>query len=278
MNGRVSGRYRGFLERTTDALREAVERVAWAEGTGTTGGLLQRLDPRVKVVGLTSLIVATAMSTTVTGLVAVLGVGLVLARCSGLSALRLAWHVWLPALAFSGAVALPALVLTPGRGLFHLPALGWPVTAQGVATAVYLVLRVATAVTLAALLVFTTPWTHVLKALRSLRLPAVFVVILGMTFRYVLLLVETAHEMFESRRSRLVGRMAGPDNRRLATATAGVLLSRTMDLGGDVHLAMQARGFRGELYVLDEFRMRRRDWVALIAFAGATAAAVWIGR
>jgi cobalt/nickel transport system permease protein len=278
VSGQVSGQSRSLLERTTDGLRGAIERIAWAEESGASRGLLQRLDPRVKVVGLASLIVATAMSTTVTGILAILGVGLALAAGSRLSARRLAWHVWLPALAFSGAIALPALVLTPGQVLFRLPALNWPITLQGLTSALYLVLRVTTAVTLTALLVFTTLWTHVLKALRSLGLPVVFVVILGMTFRYVLLLLETAHEMFESRRSRLVGRMAAADSRRLATATAGVLLSRTMDLGTDVHLAMQARGFRGELYVLHEPHMGRRDWVALLAFAATTAAAIWIGR
>jgi energy-coupling factor transporter transmembrane protein EcfT len=49
-------------------------------------------------------------------------------------------------------------------------------------------------------------------------------------------------------------------------------------LGGDVYLAMQARGFRGEVYLLDDFRMTAADWLALAAFAGLAAAAVWAGR
>jgi len=56
------------------------------------------------------------------------------------------------------------------------------------------------------------------------------------------------------------------------------LLSRTFQLSGDVYLAMQARGFRGEVYLLDEFNMRRLDWAALAGFAALAAAAVWAGR
>jgi cobalt/nickel transport system permease protein len=127
------------------------------------------------------------------------------------------------------------------------------------------------------LLVLCTPWTHVLKALRVLRVPIVLVVILGMTYRYILLMIGTAEEMFESRRSRMVGKLEAKEGRRLAIATVGVLLGKTMQLSGDVYLAMQSRGFRGEVYVLDDFEMRLRDWSWLAAFFALSAAAMWMG-
>ena len=68
------------------------------------------------------------------------------------------------------------------------------------------------------------------------------------------------------------------DRRRLAVSSAGVLLSKTYRMSGEVYLAMQSRGFRGEVYVLDDFRMRALDWTALAAFAALAAAAVWAGR
>ena len=53
--------------------------------------------------------------------------------------------MWLGALGFTGAIAVPAIFLTPGRVLYRLPGLSWPVTAQGLTTASYLILRVETA-------------------------------------------------------------------------------------------------------------------------------------
>ena len=117
-------------------------------------------------------------------------------------------------------------------------------------------------VTLGTLLILTTPWTQVLKALRVLRVPALFVVILGMTYRYIFLMLQTARDMFESRQSRAVGRLPGPDQRRIAAASVGVLLSKSLQLSGDVYLAMQSRGFRGETHTLDEFAMTARDCIA----------------
>jgi cobalt/nickel transport system permease protein len=186
--------------------------------------------------------------------------------------------VWISAFTFTAAIAIPALFLTPGVSILRLPNVNLDVTAQGLRTATYLMLRVETCTTLTMLLVFTTPWTHVLKALRVFRVPVVFVVVLGMTFRYVLLLLETAHEMFESRKSRTVGRLSGGDYRRLAISSGGVLLGKTFQLSGDVFLAMQSRGFRGEVYVLDEFQMTGRDWTALACVLSMAAVAVWAGR
>ena len=61
----------------------------------------------------------------------------------------------------------------------------------------------------ALLLVLCTPWTHVLKALRLFGMPPVLIVILGMTHRYIFVLLRTAVAMIEARRARTVGRMTG---------------------------------------------------------------------
>jgi len=158
------------------------------------------------------------------------------------------------------------------------PVVRWPVTREGLTVFSYLVLRVMTAATFGFLLIFTTRWPHVLKALRALGVPIVFVVVLGMTARYIVLLLEAAHDLFEGRRSRTLARASGAEGRRVAVQAAGVLLSRSLDLSGEVYLAMQARGFRGEVYLLDDFAMRRADWVALGSLVAAAALAAWMGR
>ena len=61
----------------------------------------------------------------------------------------------------------------------------------------------------------------------------------------------------------------GREQRRAATASAGVLMSKTIQLSGDVYLAMRSRGFQGEVYVLDEFRTGWFDWAMLAVFHGS---------
>jgi cobalt ECF transporter T component CbiQ len=240
--------------------------------------VLQRLDPRVKVAAFSTFILVSAAASKLSVVAAVLLAATILAALSRISLWTVTTRVWLATLTFSGALVLPAVFLTPGIAIYRIPVLDWAASAQGLRSAGMLVLRAETAATLAMVLVFTTPWTHVLKALRVYRVPVVFVVILGMTCRYILLMLDTAHEMFESRKSRTVGALTRGEQRRIAILSTGALFSRTLQLSNEVYLAMQARGFRGEVFVLDDFRMRFADWLALIASGGVTTALIWAGR
>ena len=88
---------------------------------------------------------------------------------------------------------------------------------------------------------------------------------LAMTHRYIFLFIETANQMFESRQSRMIGALSGPEQRRVASRTAGVLLSKSIDLSEEVYLAMQSRGFRGDIQLITEFRMHALDYAGLAA-------------
>jgi len=267
-----------FLEHTLARFLSAVEHALEAEDLAKADGLLQRLDPRIKVIGIFALIIAAAVARRLWVIGAVLAVVLSLAISSRISPPLLAKRVWIPVLIFTGIIALPAPFIIPGRVLWHLPGLGWPLTAQGLTSASYLVSRVETAATLSVVLILSTPWTHVLKALRVLRVPVILVVILGMAYRYIFLLLESARDMLESRRSRLVGELKGSQRRRLAAASVGVLMSKTLQLSADVYSAMLARGYRGEVALLTDFRTTPLDWMMLAVFAALTAGALYYGR
>jgi cobalt ECF transporter T component CbiQ len=265
----ISGTLRGF----TTALAQTLIN----ERTAHQRGLLQALDPRVKLVGLLGLVASAALSRRLEVMAALFALGVALALASRLSLWGFAKRVWLVAFGFTFMIAAPALFLTPGAPLWRLP-LGLVITSTGARTALLLLARVESAVTLSTLLVLTTPWMHLLKALRALHVPVEAILLLAMTHRYVVLLSETANAMFESRQSRMVGKLDGRASRRLMVNSAGVLLSKTLEMGSQVFLAMQSRGFRGEVRLLDEFQMKARDYLALICFLLAATAAVMVGR
>lgn len=271
-------RKRNIVERHTSHLLAALEYAFSAEVIALQNGLLQRLDPRVKVVGLMALLVAAALSRRLSVIVAIFAAAVLLAALSRVPMKTLLKRGWIGALLFTGFIALPAVFITPGEIVYRLPLLGLPITWNGLKSAAFLIARVETAVTLSLLLVICTPWAHALKALRSLGVPASLVMILGMTYRYIFLLLGAARDMLEARQSRSVGAMESSEERRYAVAAIGVLLGKSLQLSNEVHLAMLARGFRGEIWILDEFIMRPRDWAALAAFAALAAGAVWLGR
>jgi cobalt ECF transporter T component CbiQ len=269
---------RGVVERSLASFVDALEHAFYAEESAKKNGLLQKLDPRIKIAAVFPLIVIAALARRLGVIVALFATAVVLALLSRVPLATLAKRVWLGVLTFTGFISFPALFLTPGLAIYTLPLLGWSVTEQGLRAAMYLIMRAETAATFSVLLVLCTPWSFVLKALRVLRLPIVLVVILGMTYRYIFLFLRNAHDMFMSRKSRMVGRLDGGEQRRVATASAGVLMSKTIQLSGDVYLAMRSRGFQGEVYVLDEFQTHWFDWAMLAVFISIALLAFWFGR
>lgn len=256
-------RRRGFLERTLIDLELILDR-SWATDAATSrDGLLQRLDPRVKL-GCAAVLVVHAAATTQTGnIVAIIALVLSLAAISRLE-LQPIFRLWLTVGLLSALLAIPALFLTPGaRRVVAIPASDLAITDTGLAVASKLLLRALASSTTAAVLVLSTRWQAVLKALRRFGVPAVAVVLIGMSYRYIVMFVQAAIELTSARKSRTVGRMPGRERRRLALSTVGVLLQRAFVLGNEVHLAMQARGYRGEVLVLDQFAIARRDWIAI---------------
>ncbi len=272
------GTQAGFVEKSFRSLLAATQQAVFAEDVARRRGVLQRIDSRVKLAGVAALVIAAVSVHRLSVLAGLLGLGMVMAAISRAPFKILASSVWFPALAFSGLIALPAVFVTPGVPVSHVPVLGWTVTAQGLRSATLLILRVETAATFSALLVLTTAWVRVLRALRFFHVPVVAVVLLGMTHRYLFLLLKTAQEMLESRASRQVGILPGKDRRRLAAATVGVLLTKSFELSTEVHSAMRSRGFDGEIRLLDDLTISRGDWLQLVFVFSLAVMAIELGR
>ena len=142
-----------FLERTLSSFLNALEQALEAEDLAKANGLLQRLDPRIKVVGILALIIAVAVSHRLWVIGALFAIALLLAASSRISAALLTKRVWVPVLLFTGIIAFPAPFVIPGHVIWRMPGIGWELTAQGLRSSAYLIARVETAATLSVLLI-----------------------------------------------------------------------------------------------------------------------------
>ena len=274
-----------FFEKTLAGITGALEQTLFAEELARQDGLLQSLDPRAKLISALAVLIAISASQNLVVIAALYALTLPLAYASRVPMGFYFKRVWMFMPFFTGIVALPALfnVFTPGAPLVTLIDLASPrvylaITQPGVITAAFLLLRVGASVSIAVLLILTTRWATLLKALRVLGVPQVFVLILGMTYRYIYVLLHTTSNMFLARKSRVVGRASGADDRRWLAASMGALFAKSYALSDDVYLAMQSRGFRGEALVMDEIAWHARDWVWLAVFVAVALLAVFVGR
>jgi cobalt/nickel transport system permease protein len=268
----------GFVEKTIRGLLNAGQEALFAENSAQGGGLLQGLDPRVKICGLGALILAAVSVRRLWVLLALFGLSVVCALASRISLRLLATRVWIAVLAFTGVIALPALFMGSGAALARVPLLEWTIYENGLRSAAFLVLRAETCATFSLLLILTTLWNHLLRSLRFLGIPAAAVAVVSMTYRYIFVFLESAKNTLEARQTRLVGHLEPAVERRLAAASVGALLDKTMHLSGEVYTAMQARGFRGEIRLLNDLKMRSRDWWQLSTILAMAMLAFGLGR
>jgi cobalt/nickel transport system permease protein len=234
----------GFLEKTLRSGADILERSLTVESWSRRRGFLQKTDPRLKILMLVVLVLLCSFARSHVHLMILYSTALLLAVLSRIDPLFFTKRVWIFIPAFSGLIALPALVLTPGSPLLSAGPL--TVTREGAAAAAFLVLRVSSSVSFTLLFVLTTPWNLAIKALRGLRIPDVAVSLLSVSYRYLLLLVRTLSELLTARKSRVIGRT--PHRRELdfVSRSAGFLFLRSLYLAEGVHMAMISRGYTGD--------------------------------
>ncbi len=271
-------RSRSFIERTIAKLLTVLQESFFADDISRSQGFLQALDPRVKLTGICGLILAVIAVTHLEALAVLFGLAVVLAWSSHVSLLMLIKRVWVAVFLFTGMIALPSLFLVPGQTLVRVPVLHWAVTSQGLRGAEFLLLRAETAATFSMLLIVCTPWNRLLRALRFCRAPAILVLMVEMAHRYIFLLLNVFRDMLESREARHVGKLEPAEQRRLAAATTGVLLDKSLKLSEEVYAAMLARGYRGEVHLLDDLHLTSNDAFHLVSLLGITCLVIWWGR
>jgi cobalt/nickel transport system permease protein len=270
--GCIGKRRKGsFVEKTINGSAGVLRQAMFGDDVAQRRGFLQRLDPRVKVVSLIALLVVAALVRHIPVLAGMYAVTLVLAVASGLELGFFIKRVWLFIPIFTGIVVLPATFsfITHGHvvlTLWHWHGQPVGITGQGLTGAGLIISRVATSISLVMLLTLTTPWVKLLAALRALLVPRMFILVIGMAYRYIFLLLNSVTDMFEARKSRAVG--GDRDTRqgqRFVAATAGALFGKSHALSEEVHQAMVARGYRGDAATLDGWRPGAIDAVWAVA-------------
>lgn len=161
-----------------------------------------------------------------------------------------------------------------GEALFVLRIAGikFIITRQGLFGAALFVTRVATSVSYVVLLSITTRHFELLRVLRIFKIPQIFVMTLGMCYRYIYLFVEIVENTYLAIKGRVGSRVHYKKGRHIVAWNIAYLWVRSYQLNEDVYKAMLSRGYTGEPLVLNNFKARLKDWLwlfgVIVAFAG----------
>lgn len=229
---------------------------------------LGRRDPRWKLVAFALALAAVCLLRTVPAAAAALGGALVLAV---LGRLPVSWL-----LRRLGAAAF--VVLLFAGSLPFLADRGGPaweygrlrLSHEGVRLGAQMFLKSLALVTLALVLLATTPLPALLHAARRLRVPGLLVQLGLLTYRYVFVLADELRRLRVALRARGYRTRLSRHTYRTVGHVTGTLLVRGQERAERVAQAMRCRGFDGQFRSLAEFRSRPADVVlGLLVFVAA---------
>ncbi len=263
-----------FLSKNISSITGALESVISSEDLCHAPGLFQGLDPRIKVVTLVLFIVAVSLVRSLPILACVFILILAFALLSKVPPMVFLKRILVFIPIFTALIAIPALLITPGDPLVT-SAGKVIITEQGARTTGLLVLRVTDSLSFGILLILTTRWANVLAALRWFRVPSLFVTILGMTYRYIFLLLHSTNSMFLARRSRTLGSLSRGENRRWLGQALATTLAKSHHLSEEVYLAMLSRGYKDDGIVLNNFSLKQRDFLWTTLAVAIAALLIW---
>lgn len=236
-------------------------------------GVVRRLDPRVRIVGAVVFAVVVVSLKDVAVLMAALAFALglmVFAKMEPAKTLR-------KMAAMDGFVVfmLASLPFTvPGEPFYWV--FGHPATWEGLIQAVQIALKANAAVLAMMALVGSMESVTFGHALHRLRIPENLVHLLLFTVRYI----EVLRVEFDRLRNAMKARGFRPANSRHTYVSygylVGMMLVRAMERSERILQAMKCRGFAGQIPLLDEFHLHRKDVVFSLVLAGAVSTlAVW---
>ena len=268
-----------FLERGIDHLAGLI-RTGYAQWKfSSQNGLFQRIDARVKVLFLLSFIVIVSLKRDVLPETCIWIFVFVLTLFSRLSILKVYRRVLLLGFVFGFLVALPSAFNVITRGeiilpivrlpksynfwIYHIPAdIG--LTREGIDGVAMLTLRVINSLSLSFLVLYTTPFHEVIRALKLLKVPDSFLIIMTLCYKYIFIFSKTVEDMHLAKKSRVVRGLSHAEAREWIAGRMAFIFRKSRLKCEEVFKAMIGRGFSDSIKFYGFGKMRMADWFAAI--------------
>ncbi|MBF0319138.1 MAG: hypothetical protein HQL01_04955 [Nitrospirae bacterium] len=237
-------------------------------------GLFQRLNARTKVLFLVFYIFVVSVKKDVSSeiLIAVFLLPLIVMSRVGIFAFY--WKVFIAGFFFGVLAGLPAAfnIFLPGEPIYiilelqrahdfwiyHIPqTIG--ITREGILVVSMLTARVANSVTITLLVICTTPFAELVKALKAFRVPEYFLMIITLSYKYAFIFLKMMRDMHTAKKARLIG---NADAAGWIAGRIACIFNKTQHRCDELYKAMSGRGFTGDVKLAKLEHVKAVDIIA----------------
>ena len=157
-----------------------------------------------------------------------------------------------------------------------LPWFTWNIYQNGITMAIATFFRVEGAISSTFFLVLTTSMTDIFVTLRRIKIPKVLIELSLLIYRYIFMFMEISAKMNTAQNLRL-GHSSVMRRIRSAALLAGNLFIRTLEQGERTFTAMNARGYDGNIRILEDIpQPRKTALVAIVIFDAVFVIAIFL--
>jgi len=246
----------------------------WESASKT--GFFYELDTRIKVVFWLFLIIVVSLKKEILPELGIFFTVFTLVVLSRVNLIDFYKKIFLLGFIFGFLISLPASlnVIAHGKVLFpivtlsrsydfwvyHIPeVIGF--TIEGVSVVAILTLRVLNSLSVSFLILYTTPFPEIIKALKVLKVPDAFLIIISLTYKYIFIFAHIVADMHLAKKSRLAGAVKMAEARNWIAGRTAFIFKKTQLECDDVFKAMIGRGFSGEIKLYQYQKITGRDWI-----------------
>jgi cobalt ECF transporter T component CbiQ len=248
-------------------------------------GFFQRLDARIKVLFLVFFIIIVSLKREILPEIIIAFFVFGLTAISRLNLFNFYKKVIPLGFIFGFLIALPSAfnVITKGEvilpvihlsksydfWIYHVPeTIG--ITRQGISGVAMLTLRVLNSIALSFLILYTTPFSEIIRALKVFRVPDAVLMIIGLTYKYIFIFAKTVEDMYLAKKSRTAIKINNCDARNWTAGRIAFMFKKTQQRCEDVFKAMLGRGFSDTIKLYGFRKLDGMDWIAgfFLFFAG----------
>lgn len=262
-----------FLDRGLHHLSSHIRMTYRQWETLNREGFFQRLDARVKVLFLLFFVVVVSLKESLFPEIVLALFIFIMVAASRLQLIGFYKRVLFFGFIFGFLIALPASLnlVTDGELIIPLVNFGRPhrfwiysipatigITREGIAGVAMLTSRVINSIALSFLVIDTTPFAEIVRALKSLKVPDPFLIVVTLSYKYILLFARTVEDIHLAMKGRLIG-VNRVQARQWTASRIGFVFTRTQIRCEEVYRAMLGRGFTGDMALYRHEGIRKFD-------------------
>jgi cobalt ECF transporter T component CbiQ len=240
-------------------------------------GFFQKIDPRIKILFLVFFIIIVSLKRDLLSEFYVSIFIFVLVLLSRLKVVTFYRRVLLFGFIFGFLIALPSALNLMTKGeiilpvatlsrphdfwIYHVPAtIG--ITAAGMLGVAMLTMRVINSLSLSFLVLYTTPFPEMVRALKILKVPDTFLIIISLCYKYIFIFSKTVEDMYLAKRARMLREENNKKAREWIVGRLALIFRKTQLRCEEVFRAMVGRGFSDTIKLYGFGKMRATDWAS----------------